>query len=102
MIGATIVYMALENIVGSNMQRRWILTFVFGIVHGFGFLLLLMDSLQLAGDHLVASLLAFNLRVEIGQFFVIILLVPALHSIFQAGAPERREIILSAFAAHAG
>src|SRR3712207_7723496 len=55
-IAASIVYVALENIVGSNVQRRWLITFAFGIVHGFGFSFLLRESLQFAGDHLLTSL----------------------------------------------
>ncbi|MET0427504.1 MAG: HupE/UreJ family protein, partial [Microvirga sp.] len=69
-IAATIVYMALENIVGTNVSRRWALTFAFGLVHGFGFSFALREELQFAGDHLVTSLLAFNLGVEIGQLLV--------------------------------
>ncbi len=38
LIAASILYMALENIVGSStVHRRWIITFFFGLVHGFGF-----------------------------------------------------------------
>ena len=66
LIAASIVYMALENIVGSRIERRWVFAFAFGIVHGFGFSFLLRDSLQFAGDHLVTSLLAFNVGVEVG------------------------------------
>ena len=66
--------MALENIVGSNVGRRWIMTFSFGLIHGFGFSFALRESLQFAGDHLVTSLLAFNLGVEIGQLAVLLVL----------------------------
>ena len=68
LIAATIVYMALENIVGS--QRRsgaGSSPSRSGIVHGFGFSFVLRETLQFAGDHLVTSLLAFNVGVEIGQ-----------------------------------
>ena len=38
LIAMSIVYMALENIVGARAsQRRWMITFAFGLVHGFGF-----------------------------------------------------------------
>jgi hypothetical protein len=75
LIAITIVYMALENIVyeamGSDtkgvVSRRWVMAFVFGLVHGFGFSFVLRETLQFAGDHLLASLLAFNVGVEIGQ-----------------------------------
>ncbi len=66
LIAISIVYMAFENIAGANLQRRWIVTFAFGLIHGFGFSFLLRERLQFAGDHLLASLLAFNVGVEIG------------------------------------
>jgi hypothetical protein len=103
MIALTIIYMALENIVGSNIQRRWIITFAFGLVHGFGFSFALSDSLQFAGDHLVTSLLAFNLGVEIGQLAVLIVLLPLLALLFKhAWAEKIGIIILSALVAHTG
>ena len=47
LIAISIVWMALENIVGANnLQRRWVITFVFGLVHGFGFSFALRESLQ--------------------------------------------------------
>jgi hypothetical protein len=102
LIAATIVYTALENIVGSNVERRWIVAFAFGLVHGFGFSFALRESLQFAGDHLVLSLLAFNIGVEIGQLAVLLVLIPALALLFRA-LPERIGIIiLSALVAHTG
>lgn len=103
LIACTIVYMAIENIVGGNVERRWIITFAFGIVHGFGFSFLLREQLQFAGGHLVASLLAFNIGVEIGQLAVLLVLVPALGLVLGRVMPERLGvIILSAFVAHTG
>ena len=72
LIAISIVYMAFENIVGAKLQRRWIVTFAFGLIHGFGFSFLLRERLQFAGDHLVTSLLAFNVGVEIGQLVVLL------------------------------
>jgi hypothetical protein len=92
--------MALENIIGSNVQRRWMITFAFGLVHGFGFSFVLRETLQFAGSHLVTALLAFNVGVELGQLLVIVLLVPALRLLFRV-VPERiGTIILSALVAH--
>ena len=103
MIALTIIYMALENIVGANLQRRWIITFAFGLIHGFGFSFALRESLQFAGDHLVASLLAFNLGVEIGQLAVLVILLPVLALLFKHAWVERIGIImLSALVAHTG
>lgn len=101
LIAVTIIYMALENIVGSNVERRWIIAFAFGLVHGFGFSFALRESLQFAGDHLVTSLLAFNIGVEIGQLAVLIVLIPALGLLFKYVVPERLGIIiLSALVTH--
>jgi hypothetical protein len=101
LIAASIVYMALENIVGYKLQRRWIIAFVFGLVHGFGFSFALADTLQFAGSHLVSSLLAFNLGIEIGQLLVLIVMIPVLELLFRYVAAERvGTIILSAFVAH--
>jgi hypothetical protein len=100
LIAMSIVYMALENIVGSNLERRWMITFVFGLVHGFGFSFALRETLQFAGTHLLTALFAFNVGVELGQLLVIVLLVTALRLLFRF-VPERiGTIILSALVAH--
>jgi HupE / UreJ protein len=101
-IAASILYMALENIVGStSVQRRWAIAFAFGLVHGFGFSFALRETLQFAGSHLVTSLLAFNVGVEAGQLFVLALLIPALQLLFRFVVAERAgTIILSALVAH--
>jgi hypothetical protein len=102
LIAASILYMALENIVGvTSIQRRWTIAFVFGLVHGFGFSFALRETLQFAGSHLVTSLLAFNAGVELGQVLVLAALVPALHLLFRFAVAERMgTVILSAFVAH--
>ncbi len=101
LIAASIVYMALENIIGSRWERRWIIAFGFGLVHGFGFSFALGETLQFAGGHLLTSLLAFNLGVELGQVLIILIAVPVLNLLFRAGIPERvGTIILSAIIAH--
>ena len=102
LIGISIVYMALENIVGgSSLQRRWIMAFGFGLVHGFGFSFALRESLQFAGPHLLASLLSFNVGVELGQLLVLVAVIPALQLLFRYAVAERMgTIILSALVAH--
>jgi hypothetical protein len=104
LIAASIVYMALENIVGAGtVQRRWMMAFAFGLVHGFGFSFALRETLQFAGSHLAASLLSFNIGVELGQILVLVLLVPLLQALFRFVVAERMgTIILSAFVAHTG
>ena len=103
LIAASIVYMALENIAGSQHLRRsrWAIAFACGLVHGFGFSFALRETLQFAGSHVVASLLAFNVGVELGQILVLLLFVPLLHALFRYVVAERvGTIILSAIVAH--
>jgi hypothetical protein len=103
LIATSIVYMALENIVGANLHRRWLITFGFGLVHGFGFSFALRQTLQFAGSHLLTSLLSFNLGVELGQLLVLAVLIPLLDTLFKYVVVERMgTIILSAIVAHTG
>jgi hypothetical protein len=78
MIAASIVYMALENIMGADIGRRILVTGLFGLVHGFGFSYGLQESLQFAGSHLVVSLFAFNLGIELGQLLALAVMMPLL------------------------
>ena len=123
LIATSIVYMALENILvasgtsesggtgGSGragmallpaeLQRRWLITFGFGLVHGFGFSFALRRTLQFAGSHLLTSLLSFNVGVELGQLLMLVLLIPALDLLFKYVVAERTgTIILSALVTH--
>jgi len=101
LIALSIVYMALENIVGAKLERRWMVAFGFGLVHGFGFSFALRESLQFAGSHLAASLVAFNVGVELGQIVVLVIAVPLLAYVFKHVVAEGMgTIILSAFVAH--
>ena len=101
LIALSIVYMALENIVGPKLERRWVVAFGFGLVHGFGFSFALRESLQFAGAHLATSLLAFNVGVEMGQLLVLAIAIPALTLLFSRVVAERiGTIIASALIAH--
>ena len=102
LIAVSIVYMALENIVGSNPLRRWIVAFAFGLVHGFGFAFALRESLQFAGSHLVTALFAFNIGVELGQIAVLLVLVPGVNLLFRVIPARLGIIILSGLVAHTG
>jgi len=102
-IAASIVYMALENIVGADLGRRWLITGLFGLVHGFGFSYGLRENLQFAGTHLLVALFSFNVGIEIGQIAVLAAVLPLL------GLARRHvlagrvgAIILSALVAHTG
>jgi hypothetical protein len=101
-IAVTIVYTALENIVGAKLRHRWLLAGGFGLVHGFGFSNALGESLQFAGSHLLLSLFSFNVGIELGQLGVLALMLPAL-VLFRRLVPVRPGIIiLSSIAALIG
>jgi hypothetical protein len=83
------------------LTRRWVLAFVFGLVHGFGFSFALRQTLQFAGSYLLTSLLSFNIGVEFGQLLVLVLLVPMLGLVFTYVVAERVGIVIvSALVAH--
>jgi hypothetical protein len=102
LIALSIVWMALENTVGTtSLRRRWVLTFAFGLVHGFGFSFALRETLQFGGSHLLTSLVAFNVGVELGQIAALLVIVPALHLLFRYVVAERiGGILIAAVVAH--
>lgn len=103
LIALSIVFMAFENMLGTSLSNRWMVAFGFGLVHGFGFSFALSESLQFAGAHLLTSLLAFNVGVELGQLFVLALAVPVLAFLFSRWLPAvAGVIVLSAVLAHTG
>jgi hypothetical protein len=77
-IAASIVYVALENVLrGGAVSRRCLVSFGFGLVHGLGFASAL-EPLNLPAWNLGLALFGFNLGVEAGQALVIAAVVPAL------------------------
>jgi len=77
-IALSIAFVAAENLFGKPVvARRWLVSFCFGLVHGFGFSSALRD-LGLSTHGLVLSLFGFNAGVEIGQGLVVALALPAL------------------------
>jgi len=89
LIALSILYLAIENAIGIQYGAAWTVAFGFGLIHGFGFSFALQNTLQFAGDHLITSLLAFNLGVEAGQLMVLAVLIPALYVLFRYVVSER-------------
>jgi hydrogenase/urease accessory protein HupE len=69
-IAATIMYVAVENLYVKEPKRRWMLTFAFGLVHGFGFANVLRET-GLPPTGLVRCLVSFNVGVELGQLAIV-------------------------------
>ncbi len=74
-IAASVVLAALNNVWPVIAEARWKLTFVFGLVHGFGFASALKDAGLAHGD-LVTPLIGFNVGVEIGQLCIVAVVLP--------------------------
>lgn len=94
MIAASIVFVAIENILRPDPQRRYLITFAFGLMHGLGFAAMLQPLLP-PGAALV-PLLVFNVGVELGQLTIVALCLPILVlSLRIVGAQTYRRYILS-------
>jgi len=88
-IALSIAFVAAENLFLSPVvSRRWLVSFCFGLVHGFGFSSALRE-LGLPRQGLVLSLLGFNLGVETGQALVVALALPALVILRRTGWEPR-------------
>lgn len=86
-IAASIVYVAAENFISRDFEKRWRDAFGFGLIHGFGFASALQEF-GLPRSALVPALASFNLGVEIGQVAIVSLVVPcllAMDRLFAAG-----------------
>ncbi|WP_200915031.1 HupE/UreJ family protein [Jeongeupia sp. HS-3] len=77
-IAVTILLTALNNLYPVVQRRLWLVAFVFGLIHGFGFANVLTD-MALSSTHLAAALAGFNLGVECGQLGLVLLLLPVLY-----------------------
>jgi hypothetical protein len=113
-IAATIVYVAVENIFilrargaelevqenseGKPARRsavrvpRWLLTFFFGLIHGFGFANVLRE-MELPATGLIRCLLSFNVGVEFGQLVIAICLLPLAYALTRS--PNGRKFAMA-------
>ena len=70
-IAVTIVLAALDNIWPIFPVRRVVVTFFFGLIHGFGFASVLAE-LNLPTADFAWALLQFNVGLEIGQLMIVV------------------------------
>lgn len=71
LIALTIVYVAFENLLARHFNRRWLLTFSFGLIHGLGFVGVLKE-ITISRDELLTALVSFNAGIEAGQLLIVI------------------------------
>lgn len=78
LIAVSIVYVGLENLWrGDDPKGRWLLTFAFGLIHGFGFASVLRElGVGAYGVGIAVPLISFNLGVELGQITIAALVLP--------------------------
>jgi hypothetical protein len=74
-IAGSVVLAALNNLFPLVRDRRWVVAFVFGLIHGFGFASVLAD-LGLPQGTLALALVGFNLGVEAGQLAIVTVFLP--------------------------
>ena len=73
LIAASIVFIAVENIFFSNLNKwRTFIVFGFGLLHGLGFASVLAEF-GLPTEQFLPALIGFNIGVELGQLSVIII-----------------------------
>jgi hydrogenase/urease accessory protein HupE len=87
-IAASIMYVALENFFSRDIDRRWRITFVFGLIHGFGFAGALQE-IGLPPNAVVPALAAFNIGVELGQIAIVAVVLPLLSLLDRLTAVDR-------------
>jgi hypothetical protein len=116
LIALSLVYVSIENGVGSGLpykseenssrphfRYRWIVALVFGVFHGLGFAIALQETLQFAGSHPIAALVAYNVGLELGTLIILAIAVPAANVLFSHVLSERAGIIVSSvLIGHAG
>ncbi|ARU54372.1 HupE/UreJ family protein [Oleiphilus messinensis] len=97
MVIAFSVALAGLNIIFPVLHRqRWLVAFVFGLIHGFGFASVLSD-LQLPKEAFLTSLISFNLGVELGQLAIVLLVLPLIYSLRNQNLYRRHAMPVAAF-----
>jgi hydrogenase/urease accessory protein HupE len=77
-VAASIVWVALENFrARETPSHRWVVSFVFGLVHGLAFATALQE-LSLPPGRLAWALVGFNVGVEAGQALALVVAFPVL------------------------
>ena len=79
-IALSIVLAAVNNLYPFVLRRRWLVAFIFGLIHGFGFATVLAD-LGLQHRPLVIALIGFNVGVDVGELCIVSAFVPIAYAL---------------------
>lgn len=103
LIAASLLYVSVENAVGAGRNHRWIVALVFGLFHGLGFAIALQETLQFAGSHPIAALVAYNVGLELGTIIILAIVLPTFNLLFSQVVAERAgTIVASVLIGHVG
>ncbi len=93
LIAVSIMYVGIENIFRRDLERRWMLAFGFGLVHGCGFASALRDlRIGEGGGSVVMPILSFNLGVELGQITLATIVLPIVWKLKKRSSFEPRYV----------
>ncbi len=91
-IALSVVLAALNNIRPVVYDKRWVIAFCFGLIHGFGFASVLAD-LGLPQESLLIALVAFNVGVELGQLVIVGVFLPVAYALRTTGVYQRLLVV---------
>ena len=77
-IAATIVYAGISIVLGKKDNFSITKIFIIGLLHGFGFSFIIKEALLDRGAIQFLNLLSFNIGIELGQIFILALVIPVL------------------------
>lgn len=84
LIALSIAWIAAENLLNFRTMKRYYITFLFGLIHGFGFSNVLRE-MDLPRSSLALSLFSFNAGVEVGQITFVMLIFPLVQDLVSSG-----------------
>jgi hypothetical protein len=91
-IAASVVFAGISNLYPALVQRRQLVAFLFGLIHGFGFASVLSD-LGLPKGSLALSLVSFNLGVEVGQLAIVAMFLPLAYGLRKSWTYQRLVLV---------
>ncbi|MDN4604505.1 HupE/UreJ family protein [Paenibacillus sp. F6_3S_P_1C] len=100
-IALSIVYVAVENIFLRNIRFRWLITFLFGLIHGMGFADILM-GMHIPAKEVAIDLASFNIGIEIIQLALVAIALPILKYLQKRSAYNNGMKVASCLIAAAG
>ena len=100
LIALSIAYVAVENVLGGESRHRLAVVFGFGLLHGLGFASTLSFTDQMSAQ-LLASLVSFNIGIELGQALIVAVAFPLLLAVrrlaFSAPAHAGAAVVAATF-----